>query len=75
MKDKKLLRALKGENFDKPPFCDISSPPHQDHAFYRENFSDELGITIWIALDNCMVDNGCLLMHGPFEMAGLWECN
>lgn len=50
------------EFFDKPPFSNLPTPPHQDHAFYNSHFPDELGVTIWLALDDCDEENGCMMV-------------
>jgi len=59
---KKKVTPLYVEYFNKPKFCNDWTPPHQDHAFYQDHFDDELGITFWIALDDCDETNGCMHM-------------
>jgi hypothetical protein len=57
---RKRVTPLYVEFFDKPPRCGAATPLHQDHAFYNEHFPDELGITFWIALEDCDDSNGCM---------------
>jgi hypothetical protein len=59
---KKKTVPLYVEYFNKPAHCLDVTPPHQDQAFYEGHFSDELGITFWIALDVCRTESGCLFV-------------
>ena len=56
----KRVTPLYVEYFNKPPGCRHPTPPHQDHVFYQSHFTDELGVTFWIALDDCDIQNGCM---------------
>lgn len=56
----KRVTPLYSEYFNKPPGSQCKTPSHQDQAFYSEHFSDELGLTFWIALDDCTRRNGCM---------------
>ncbi len=47
----KPVVPLHMEYFSKPALHSSPTPPHQDHAFYREHFDDELAVSFWIALD------------------------
>ncbi|MEC9041041.1 MAG: phytanoyl-CoA dioxygenase family protein [Pseudomonadota bacterium] len=76
----KKVTPMYSEYFAKPPRSNCETPVHQDQAFYEEHFNDELGITFWIALDDCDENNGgmhvkptesrTLLPHVKSDMLG-----
>lgn len=64
---RKRVTPLYAEYFNKPPRSNLPSPLHQDHAFYNEHFPDELGVTFWIALEDCNPSNGCMHVRPQSE--------
>lgn len=53
------VRPQAAELFAKPAKVGLPSPWHQDNAYWC--LSPPVGVTIWIALDRCDVDNGALM--------------
>ena len=68
----KRVTPLYCEYFNKPAYTNIPTPVHQDHAFYIDHFMDELGVTFWIALEDCNIENGCMHMQ-PTKTDALLE--
>ncbi len=58
----KKTTPMYSEYFSKPPLSNCRTPVHQDQFFYKDHFTDELGITFWIALDDCDKSNGGLFV-------------
>jgi phytanoyl-CoA hydroxylase len=65
-KTKDLAKALLGddvipmdiEHFDKPPQIGTPTPPHQDGYYFC--LTPNEAVTLWVALDDCDEENGCL---------------
>lgn len=51
----------------------IGSPisPHQDQALWRRNYPK--GLSIWFALDDSTIENGCLEMYPKSHRHGLYD--
>nr|XP_002122239.1 phytanoyl-CoA dioxygenase domain-containing protein 1-like [Ciona intestinalis] len=43
----------------KAPHTDTETPMHQDESYWPD-MPDKRAVTIWVALDNATVDNGCM---------------
>jgi ectoine hydroxylase-related dioxygenase (phytanoyl-CoA dioxygenase family) len=56
----KAAVPLHVEYFAKEPGLSTPTPPHQDHIFYHEHFSDEPALALWIALNGVSPNSGAL---------------
>ena len=65
-----LVAALHGDEVDqwsfdfdmliaKAPHTDTPTPPHQDQAYWCE-LPDKRAVSIWVALDDATLENGCM---------------
>lgn len=48
------------EYFDKPERASEPTPEHQDAAFYKEHFEDELALAFWISLNGARKQDGAI---------------
>lgn len=63
----RLARELIGDDavldfdmlIDKAPHSDVATPWHQDAAYWLD-LPDPRAVSIWVALDESTVDNGCM---------------
>lgn len=62
--------AFLTEYFAKPAITSEATPSHQDQAFYRDHFGDELAITFWIALTDVTEEDGVLQYASPQPRVG-----
>jgi len=75
-----LVEALLGrafglyadEAFLKPPYYGSAKLPHQDNAYFGVRPDDAL-LTVWCALDDATVDNGCLHYIAGSHLRGRLE--
>ena len=63
------LRLYSDQAFLKPPRQGSAKPAHQDNAHFGVDPSD-WGVTVWCALDNATVANGCMQYYAGSHLLG-----
>jgi phytanoyl-CoA hydroxylase len=62
-------QARKSELFVKPAEVGLEVPVHQDNYYW--GIKDSKGLTVWIALDYCDEENGCIWYLSKSHLVGL----
>ena len=63
------LHMYTDQAFLKPPRQGSAKPPHQDNAHFGVDPSD-WGVTVWCALDDATVANGCMQYYAGSHLLG-----
>ena len=59
---------------NKPPFTGKATPWHEDSAYWKGRISTMEGIcTVWLALDQCTPENGCMRVIPGSQINGFSE--
>lgn len=58
---------------EKLPYDDAVCHWHQDEAYYRANSESACRMSIWLPLQDCTIDNGCVWMVPGSHRLGLRE--